>query len=161
LFTYAANRVPPAEHPIAGSILEIDRAMRAGFNWELGPFEMFDAAGVRPTTEKMRVRGEPIAASVETLLAAGETWYRDDASVPSGRLYFDVAAGRYKPVVPAEGTASLAAIKQARGVLRKNAGASVIDLGNGVAAIELHSKMNALGDDIVPLVTQTLEPTSK
>ncbi len=161
LFTYAANRVPPAPHAIAGSIVEIDRAMRAGFNWELGPFEMFDAAGVRATTEKMRARGEPIAASVETLLAMAETWYRDDATVASGRLYFDVAAGAYKPVIAAEGTASLATIKKAHGVVRKNAGASVVDLGNGVAAIELHSKMNALGDDIVSLVTQTLKPASK
>src|SRR5271156_1153461 len=54
LFTYAANRVPPASHPIADSIVEIDLAMKAGFNWELGPFEMFDAAGVRETTAKIR-----------------------------------------------------------------------------------------------------------
>jgi 3-hydroxyacyl-CoA dehydrogenase len=81
--------------------------------------------------------------------------------VASGRLYFDPASGGYKPVIAAEGIASLTAIKKARGVVRKNAGASVIDLGNGVAAIELHSKMNALGDDIVSLITQTLKPASR
>jgi 3-hydroxyacyl-CoA dehydrogenase len=161
LVTYAANRVPPAGHAIAESVVEIDRAMRAGFNWELGPFEMFDSVGVRATTEKMRARGEPLAASVEALLAVGETWYRDDASVASGRLYFDVVAGAYKPVIAAQGRASLAAIKKAHGVVKKNAGASVVDLGDGVAAIELHSKMNALGDDIVSLVTQVLRVGSK
>lgn len=161
LFTYAANRLPPMPYPVAESIVEIDTAMKTGFNWELGPFEMFDAAGVRATTEKMRALGQPIAANVEKLLVVGESWYRDDASVPSGRAFFDPASGTYRPVVEAEGTTSLAVLKKARGVVRKNAGASVIDLGNGVAAIELHSKMNALGDDIVSLITQTLKPASQ
>jgi 3-hydroxyacyl-CoA dehydrogenase len=161
LFAYSANRLAPLPYPIAESVVEIDTAMKTGFNWELGPFEMFDAAGVRATTEKMRALGLPVAANVERLLAVGEMWYKDDASVPSGRLFFDPASGTYRPVVMPEGTASLATIKKARGVVRKNAGASVIDLGNGVAAIELHSKMNALGDDIVSLITQTLKPASQ
>ena len=67
----------------------------------------------------------------------------------------------YKPVPAAEGTSSIAVIKKAKGVVKKNPGASVIDLGDGVAAIELHSKMNALGDDIVSLITQTLKPSSE
>jgi 3-hydroxyacyl-CoA dehydrogenase len=163
LFTYSANRVLE----IADNIVEIDRAMKTGFNWELGPLEMFDAAGVRVTTEKMRAGGAPISANVEKLLAyadkngdANATWYKDDASVPSGRLYFDPITSTYKPVITAEGVTSLAVIKKANGVVKKNPGASVIDLGDGVAAIELHSKMNALGDDIVNLITQTLKPSS-
>ena len=142
--------------------------MKTGYNWELGPFEMFDAAGVRATTEKMRAAGAPIAANVEKLLAyadkhgeANPTWYKDDATVPSGRLFFDPVTGTYKPVVTAEGVTSLAVIKKAHGVVKKNPGASVIDLGDGVAAIELHSKMNALGDDIVHLITQTLKPPAR
>src|ERR1035438_4156307 len=69
LFTYSANRLPPMPHSIAESIVEIDVGMKTGFNWELGPFEMFDAAGVRATTEKMRVLGPPVAANEERLLA--------------------------------------------------------------------------------------------
>lgn len=157
LFTYAANRVPE----IADNIVEVDQAMKAGFNWELGPFEMFDAAGVRETTEKMRAQKLPIAGKVEALLSVGESWYKDDPTVTSGRLYFDPASRIYKPVPSAEGVISLAVAKKARGVVRKNPGASVIDLGDGVAAIELHSKMNALGDDIVSLITQTLKPSSE
>ena len=161
LFTYAANRVPPAKNSIADSIVEIDLAMKTGFNWELGPFEMFDAAGVKETTEKMRVAGLPIAASVEKLLASGgESWYRDDASVASGRLYFDATTGEYKPVPVADGVISFGVLKKANGVVKKNPGASVVDLGDGVAGIELHSKMNALGEDIVSLITQTLKPGS-
>ncbi len=168
VFTYSANRVPPIQSSIADNLVEIDRAMKAGYNWELGPFEMFDAAGVRATTEKMRAAGAPVSANVEKLLAYAEkhgeanpTWYKDDASVASGRLYFDPVAGEYKPVVTAEGVTSLAVIKKAKGVVKKNPGASVVDLGDGVAAIELHSKMNALGGDIVSLITQTLKPSSE
>jgi 3-hydroxyacyl-CoA dehydrogenase len=157
LFTYSANRIPE----IADNIVEVDRAMKTGFNWELGPFEMFDAAGVRATTAKMRAGGAPIAANVEKLLAAGENWYKDDPTVPSGRLFFDPVTGNYQPVTLAEGVTSIVAIKKAHGVVRRNPGASVIDLGQGVAAIELHSKMNALGDDIVSLITQTLKPSSQ
>jgi 3-hydroxyacyl-CoA dehydrogenase len=164
LFTYSANRVPE----IADNLVEIDQAMKAGYNWELGPFEMLDAAGVRTTTEKMRAAGAPVSANVEKLLAyadahgdANPTWYKDDTSVPSGRLFFDPVTSTYQPVVTAEGVTSLAVIKKAKGVVKKNHGASVIDLGDGVAAIELHSKMNALGDDIVNLITQTLKPSSE
>jgi 3-hydroxyacyl-CoA dehydrogenase len=164
LFTYTANRVPE----IADNLVEIDQAMKAGYNWELGPFEMFDAAGVRATTEKMRAAGAPISTNVEKLLAyadkngdANPTWYKDDITVPSGRLFFDPVTSAYKPVATAEGVTSLAVIKKAKGVVKKNPGASVIDLGDGVAAIELHSKMNALGDDIVSLITQTLKPSGE
>lgn len=161
LFTYAANRLPPEPHAIAASVVEIDSAMKTGFNWELGPFEMFDAAGVRATTERMRAAGLPVAANVDRLLSVGESWYRDDAAVPSGRMYFDAATREYRPVIEPEGTISLAALKKSCSVVKKNAGASVVDLGDGVAAIELHSKMNALGEDIVSLISQTLRPASE
>jgi 3-hydroxyacyl-CoA dehydrogenase len=168
LFTYAANRVSDKGNEPAASIVEVDTAMRTGYNWELGPFELFDAVGVRATTEKMRAAGEPVAANVERLLKwaeeHGETelrWYKDDAAVPSGRLYFDPFSASYQPVPAPEGTSSIAVFKKAHGVVKKNAGASVVDLGDGVAAIELHSKMNAVGGDIVSLITQTLKPTSE
>jgi len=161
LFTYAANRVPPLPNSIADSIVEIDLAMKTGFNWELGPFELFDAAGVAATTEKMRAAGLPISPNVEKLLqTGGESWYKDDPSTASGRLYFDPASAEYKPVPVADGVTSFGVIKKARGVVKKNPGASVVYLGDGVAGIELHSKMNALGEDIVSLITQTLKPGS-
>jgi 3-hydroxyacyl-CoA dehydrogenase len=164
LFTYAANRVPE----IADSIVEIDEAMKTGFNWELGPFELFDAAGVRETTEKMRAAGAPIAANVERLLAWAQTgdeteptWYKDDPTTASGRQYFDPIAGVYKPVPVAAGVTSFQILKKAHGVVKRNPGASIVDLGEGVAGIELHSKMNALGEDIVSLITQTLKASSQ
>jgi 3-hydroxyacyl-CoA dehydrogenase len=168
LFTYASNRVSDKPSEPAENIVEVDTAMRTGFNWELGPFELFDAAGVRATTEKMRTAGAPIAPNVERLLAwadsnreANPTWYRDDVSSASGRCYFDPFSASYKPVPVAEGVTSIATIKKARGVVKKNAGASLVDLGDGVAAIELHSKMNALGGDIITLISQTLKAGSE
>ncbi|QHS51314.1 3-hydroxyacyl-CoA dehydrogenase/enoyl-CoA hydratase family protein [Edaphobacter sp. 12200R-103] len=167
LFTYAANRVSDQPDEPAASIVEVDTAMRTGYNWELGPFELFDAAGVRATTEKVRARGIPIAPNVERLLdwaaknnEPNPCWYRDDPGVPSGRRYFDPFTQTYQPVPVAEGIASIATFKKSHGVVRKNAGASLVDLGDGIAAIELHSKMNALGGDIVSFITQTLRPSS-
>jgi 3-hydroxyacyl-CoA dehydrogenase len=162
LFTYAANRVSAGDSEPAQDIVAIDQAMKAGFNWELGPFEMMDAAGPAATTAKMRAAGAPIAANVEKLLAFGPdaTWYKDDPATPSGRRFFDPLTGVYMPVPIAEGVRTIAIVKKASGVVKKNPGASLVDLGNGVAAIELHSKMNALGGDIVTLITQTLKPAS-
>ena len=158
LFTYAANRLPPGPNPVAQSVVEIDMAMKTGFNWELGPFEMFDAAGVRPITERMRAAGLPVAETVSKLLSVGESWYKDDPAVASGRVYFDPLSGGYKPLIEPEGTISVATVKKCRGVIRKNTGATLVDIGNGVAAIELHSKMNALGGDIVSLISAALNP---
>jgi 3-hydroxyacyl-CoA dehydrogenase len=167
LFTYAANRIAEDGSQPASDCVAIDQAMKTGFNWELGPFEMMDAANPRATMIRMLAEGRPVSPNVEKLFAyphtntePGPTWYKDDPTVPSGRVYFDPLTGSYKPVPVASGVSSVATVKKARGVVKKNPGASVVDLGNGVAAIELHSKMNALGGDIVSLITQTLKPTS-
>ncbi|HVJ07991.1 MAG TPA: 3-hydroxyacyl-CoA dehydrogenase NAD-binding domain-containing protein [Acidisarcina sp.] len=158
LWNYAADRVPE----IADDIPSIDRAMHAGFNWELGPFEMWDAAGVAETVEHMRAMNEPICPNVEKLLAAGHSsWYKDDASQASGRVCFNPVSGEYEPVILPEGIATVAMFRKAHGVVRKNAGASLVDLGDGIGCIELHSLKNAIGDDIVHLVTQVLHRDSE
>ncbi len=154
LWTYAANRIPE----ISDNVVEIDRAMRMGFNWEVGPFELWDLAGVEATVARMKKEGKPVAANVEKLLAAGKkSWYSDDRSSASGRACFDLKTGRYEPVEVPEGVWSVEAVKKANGVVKKNAGASLIDLGDGVGCIEFHTKMNALGGDIVQMVTQSLK----
>ena len=154
LWNYSANRIPE----IADTVVEIDQAMRMGFNWEVGPFEVWDLAGVEPTVARLKKEGKPVAANAEKLLAAGaKSWYKDDPSSPSGRAYFDLRSGTYKPVQVAEGVWSVSVAKKSNGVVKKNAGASLIDLGDGVGCIEFHSKMNALGGDIVQMVTQSLK----
>jgi len=155
LWTYSANRIPE----ISDSVVEIDRAMKLGFNWELGPFELWDAAGVETTVARIKHEGKPIAANVEKLLASGrKSWYADDPNTASGRTYFDLASSNYKPVQVPGGVWSVTVAKKSNGVVKKNSGASLVDLGDGVGCIEFHSKMNSLGADIVQLVTQTLKP---
>jgi 3-hydroxyacyl-CoA dehydrogenase len=155
LWTYAANRVPE----IADSVVEIDRAMKMGFNWELGPFELWDTAGVAKTVERMEKEGKPVAANVEKLLASGKTaWYADEPKTASGRVYFDLRSGDYRSEEVPAGVWSVTVAKKSNGVVKKNAGASLVDLGDGVGCIEFHSKMNALGGDIVQMITQSLKP---
>jgi 3-hydroxyacyl-CoA dehydrogenase len=155
LWTYAANRIGE----IADSVVEIDRAMKMGFNWEMGPFELWDAAGVAKTVKRMKVDGRPVSPNVEKLLASGEeSWYADDPKAASGRVYFDLRGGNYRPEVVPPGVWSVTVAKKSNFVVKKNAGASLVDLGDGVGCIEFHSKMNALGGDIVQMITQTLKP---
>jgi len=155
LWTYAANRIPE----ISETVVEIDRAMKLGFNWEMGPFELWDAAGVETTVVRMKKEGKPVAAKVEKLLASGsKSWYADDAKAASARKYWDLAAGHWQPVTVPEGVWSVTVAKKSNGVVKKNSGASLVDLGDGVGCIEFHSKMNSLGADIIQLITQTLKP---
>jgi 3-hydroxyacyl-CoA dehydrogenase len=135
--------------------------MRLGFNWELGPFELWDAAGVDATVARMKKEGRPVAAQVEKLLASGrKAWYADDPKVRSGRAYFDFESASLKPVEVPDGVWSVEVAKKSRsnGVVKKNSGASLVDLGDGVGCIQFPSKMNALGGDIIALIQQTLKP---
>ena len=155
LWMYSANRVPE----ISDSIVEIDRAMRLGFNWELGPFELWDAAGVEGTVARMKKEGKPVAANVEKLLASGQkSWYADDPKSPAGRKYWDLRHGNWAPVPVAPGVWSVTVAKKSNGEVKKNSGASLVDLGDGVGCLEFHSKMNSLGADIISLITQSLKP---
>jgi 3-hydroxyacyl-CoA dehydrogenase len=155
LWTYSANRIPQ----IADSVVEIDRAMRLGFNWEMGPFELWDAAGVEASVARQKKEGKPIAANVEKLLATGKkSWYTDDVKTASGRSYFDLATGNWQPATVPQGVWSVQVAQKSKGVVKKNSGASLVDLGDGVACIDFHSKMNSLGSDIISLITQTLKP---
>jgi 3-hydroxyacyl-CoA dehydrogenase len=107
----------------------------------------------------MKKEDRPIAANVEQLLASGKkTWYLDDPKAASGREYFDLETVGYKPVAVPPGVWSVEVAKKSNGVVKKNSGASLVDLGDGVACIEFHSKMNAIGSDIVQLISQSLKP---
>lgn len=152
LWNFAADRIGEA----ADDAASIDAAMRAGFNWELGPFEMWDAAGVRETVERMRAMGVAPSERVEALLAAGNaSWYGKD-----GRTCFQPETRRMEPVAVIPCHARVADFRRANGVVRSNAGASVVDLGDGIGCIELHSMKNAIGGDVVALTSAVLRPDS-
>ena len=155
LWNYSANRIPE----ISDNVVEIDRAMKLGFNWEMGPFELWDAAGIELTVNRMRKQGKPIAANVEKLLTSGQkSWYADDPKSPSGKKYWELRTSNWEQVQVPQGVWSVAVAKKSNGVVRKNSGASLVDLGDGVGCIEFHSKMNSLGADIITLILQTLKP---
>src|SRR6266849_3886179 len=155
LWTYSANRIPE----ISETIVEIDRAMRLGFNWKFGPFELWDAAGVEATVARMKKEDRPVAANLEQLLAGGKKfWYLDDPKAASGRVYFDLRTAKYEPVKVSAGVWSVEVAKKSNGVVKQNSGASLVDLRDGVGCIEFRSKMNSLGGDIVSLITQSLKP---
>jgi 3-hydroxyacyl-CoA dehydrogenase len=153
LWLYAANRVGE----ISDSVADIDRAMRTGFNWELGPFEMWDAAGVQETSAQMKARGVALPPALEKLLTAGgEGWYWN-----GGAEVFDARTGAYVPVESPRAVVTLTRAKRSGGVVRENPGASLIDVGGGIGCIEFHTKMNALGGDIVSFVRENLSADSE
>lgn len=155
VFTYSANRIPE----ISDSVVEIDRAMRMGFNWEMGPFELWDAVGVAESVERMKREGKPVSANVEKLLASGFTsWYADAPKAASGRAYFDLATSALRDEQVARGVWSVKTARKSNGVVKSNSGASLVDLGEGVGCLEFHSKMNSLGADIIQLMQQVLKP---
>ncbi len=153
LWNFAADRVGE----VADSVDAIDRAMRAGFNWELGPFAMWDEAGVADNIARMRSLGIDPGAGAQAFLAAGRHhWYSAD-----GKECFQPVSGQTVTVPETPGHARIAAYRKANGVVRGNAGASLIDLDDGIGCIELHSPKNAIGGDVVSLVRSVLDAGSK
>lgn len=154
LWNFAADRIGEA----ANDAPSIDRAMRAGFNWELGPFEMWDAAGVKETVERMKALKIPVSHAVEDLLDSGNSsWY-----APDGPHCFNPVSGHWEPVPQQPGHARVADFRRTHrpagsSIVRSNSGASLIDIGDGIACIELHSLKNAIGGDVVSLVSAVLK----
>ena len=140
---YAARRIPE----ITGDIISVDRAMRWGFSHEMGPFELWDALGVRVIAEVMRDGGIAVAPWVTEMLAAGnESFYRNGS-------YYEPVRHAYVPI-----EADPRAIHLAEGkVVRENKGASLVDIGDGVLCLAFHTKMNTLDDDVRGMIVQSVE----
>jgi len=150
---YAADLVPE----IADDIYSIDNAMRWGFNWELGPFETWDAIGVRAAAERMEREGEKIPKLIQDLLKAGESFYKRE---DSKKLYFDISGG-YKELPQPPGVILLSDLKQDKRVVKGNKGASLIDLGDGVACLEFHTRMNTIDANVIQMLYDALDGTRK
>jgi 3-hydroxyacyl-CoA dehydrogenase len=136
--------------------VSIDRAMRAGFNWELGPFEMWDAAGVRGTVARMKSLNIPVSSAVEGLLKTENNfWY-----APDGPQCYNPTTGAWDPIPDQPGHARVADMRRTNRVVRSNSGASLVDIGDNIGCIELHSLKNAIGGDVVAFVASVLKPDS-
>jgi 3-hydroxyacyl-CoA dehydrogenase len=145
-FHYAAMRVPE----ISDDIVSIDNAMKWGFNWECGVFELCDAVGIETVVEAWKKAGRSTPPLVEKLLASGKnTFY---ASCEGTRSYFDFATGAYRDLEDKPGILLLPSLKARKKEIKKNPGASLIDLGDGVVCFEFHSKMNTIGADTVQMI---------
>jgi 3-hydroxyacyl-CoA dehydrogenase len=147
---YTFNRVPE----IADDIVSIDNAMKWGFNWELGPFEMLDAIGV-PYFVK---RAEEDGVAVPDGLKAIESFYRFENGA---QQYSCITDGGYRAVPQTPGQISLQILKRNNRVVEQNSGASVIDLGDGVFCLEFHTKLNTIGGEILSMVHKGLTRTAE
>lgn len=154
-FRYAANRIPE----IADTVVEIDNAIKWGFGWEIGVFETWDAVGVGRSVERMMAEDQPVPTNVKTMLEVGiESFYKYD----NGQRYFyDLIGGEYKPVPESPGVIVLKSVKERTGTIRTNSGASLIDLGDGVACLEFHSKMNSIGGDTVQMMNFAIDEVER
>ncbi|MBV9929241.1 MAG: enoyl-CoA hydratase/isomerase family protein [Acidobacteria bacterium] len=149
---YASRRVPE----ITDRIVDIDRAMRWGYSHELGPFELWDALGVREATEAMEKEGVAVAGWVREMLGAGyETFYKADDY--DALWWYDPTLKAYVAEAPDESRIGLAVRKSAGRVVRENRGASLVDLGEGVACLEFHTKLNTLDADVVEMLRASVE----
>lgn len=154
-FRYSANRIPE----IADTIVEIDNAIKWGFGWTIGVFESWDAVGLRKSVERMKAEGQKVPESVEKMLAAGaESFYKNENGVES---YYDLVAGEYKQTPARPGVMILKSVKERTGVIKSNPGASLIDIGDGVACLEFHSKMNSLGGDTVQMLNYAIDEVER
>lgn len=142
---------------IADDIVAIDRAMKWGFGWELGPFETWDAIGVEKSVLKMQAAGLEVPSCVIDMLEKGSTYFYKEVN---GELYY-YDKGEYKHVEFNPKVIDLKKMKNQKGVIKKNTGASLIDIGDGVALLEFHSPNNAIGLDIVQMINFAVDEVER
>lgn len=143
---YAARLVPE----IAADVVAVDEAIRLGYNWKYGPFELIDRLGTAWFAERLRADGLPVPPLLAA--AAGRPFYRTEA----GRLQFLGADGTYRDVRRPEGVLLLADIKRLRKPLARNMSASLWDVGDGVLCLEFHSKMNTLNPFVLAMIEKAI-----
>ncbi|WP_426326268.1 3-hydroxyacyl-CoA dehydrogenase NAD-binding domain-containing protein [Pedobacter sp. R-06] len=154
LFEYVSDRIPE----ISDELYRIDDAMRAGFGWELGPFELWDAVGVKEAIEGMEQYGNKAAAWVHEMLDAGNTsFYKVENGV---KKYYDIPSKSYKALPGTDEFIILDNLRENK-TLWKNSGVSVIDLGDGILNVEFHTKMNTIGGDVISGINKAIDMAEK
>src|SRR5271154_4527554 len=143
---YAARLMPEISH----NVVDLDRAARWGFAWELGPFEVWDAVGVERMAKALERDGQELPPLVRKVLdSPKKSFYESEKGTTR---YFDLPSQSLQPVPEPPGIIILKSLKERSGVVQKNAGASLLDLGDGVLCCEFHSKMNSIGGDLVAMI---------
>ena len=159
LLVYSANRIPE----IADDVVNVDQAMKWGFNWEKGPFELWDLIGVEKSLEIIKASGLEVPAKVQEMLDNGcPSFYKEEISESGVRhFYYDFETKGYREIEPNPRVVVLPDLKKAKKVVLENAEASLLDIGDGVACLEFHTKMNAIGPGILQMVHEALEEVRK
>ncbi len=148
---YALNRIPEA----ADSVFELDNAMKWGYGWSFGPFEIIDNLGLYSFIDRLKDEGREIPANLKAMMICGaESFYR---TCNGKKQYFDVITKKYADVPLPAGTVLLSSVRSSGGVVRETPSASILDLGDGIFCLEFHSKMNALNREMVDLILETAE----
>ena len=163
MLAYSSRRIGPrteadgnAQDPaICDDLVQVDRGMRWGYGWDLGPFEAWDALGVQKTVERMDKDGIPAASWVRDMLASGRTSFYGGA--PGTKTYFDIAGKAEKAVPRGLRELSLAGAVASGHELLKNDGARLIDLGDSVYCVEFNTKMNSVDTDVINMLKASVE----
>ena len=148
---YAARRVPE----ISDNVVDVDRALCWGFAWELGPFEIMDAIGVKAFSGQVQKEGRALPPVIEKVLASGRKGFYE--SEKGTTTVFDIGSGASKKVEEPKGVIILKSLKDAGREVERNSAASLIDLGDGVVCCEFHAKMNAIGADLIAMLHKGLK----
>jgi 3-hydroxyacyl-CoA dehydrogenase len=148
---YAARRIPE----ISDHLEDVDRAMRWGFGWELGPFEQMDALGVKAFAAQVQKEGRAVPPIVEKILASSRKGFYE--SEKGKTSVFDWKTSAAKAVEEPKGVIILKSLKDAGREVERNSGASLLDLGDGVVCCEFHAKMNAIGADLIAMLHKGLK----
>lgn len=154
LFAYSSNRIPE----ISDELYKIDDAIKAGYGWELGPFDTWDALGVETTLKAMEAAGNKPATWVYDMLAAGNTSFY---KIEDGkRLYYDIPSKSYKIIPGTEEFILLENIRESQTVW-KNSGTTITDIGDGILNLEFHTKMNSIGGEVLEGINKAIDLAEK
>ncbi len=154
-FIYAANRIPE----IADTVYQIDNTMKWGYNHRKGPFELWDAVGVEKSVWVMKKLGMKVPRKITQMLEKKcKTFYKEKAT---GKYYYDFKKKGYVKMEDNPRIILLADLKAKKKVIKENAGASLVDIGDGVACLEFHTKMNALDQDITQMIYDSCDIVEK
>lgn len=151
---YSARRLGE----IADDVVNVDRAMRWGFNWDLGPFEAWDAIGVKESVARMEQEGIALPEWVKKVAAAGGSFYSGGAKEPR---FVDYKTGENRVVPFGPKELRIAALKESGKVVKENFGASLVDLGDGALGVEVHTKMNTLDPDVIGMLSEAVDIAEK
>jgi len=150
LFAYVSNRVPE----IADEIYKVDEALKAGFGWQLGPFEAWDSIGIQAGIDESEKQGHQISSWVKDAAKAGITsFYKVENGI---KYYYDQSAGNYKMVPGSDTLLSLENLKPSK-TIWKNSGTTIIDLGDGILGLEFHTKMNTIGGEVIAGINKAID----